>query len=240
MMARIVWIAVLIVVAGVTAQLQIDRQSALEPEQGEWVAAPFRAYSQEGVARTALQGGDPALALAEAQRLVERRPIPAEHLTALALAYFKSGDNAAASVAIQRAAQRGWRDPLAQEARARLALDAGDVPEATRRFTALMVLGTNNDALLNDLAAQIFAEPDSPGHETLVAIISETDRWGRLFLRRGPGVMPPDAFAKVIVTSTEQGASFDCGTFERAQRLLARRDADAGAVMATARSRHCR
>ena len=239
MIGRVIWIAALVVIGVITAQLQFDRQSARNPGMVDMVAVPFRGYSQPSITAAALLSDDPSYGLIEAQRLVQRRPLPAEHLTLLAQAYAKVGDLETASLAIQVAAQRGWRDPLPQEAIARLALLSGDVPEATRRFTALMVLGRDNDELLSDLAGEIFGEPLSPGIVTLADIISGTERWQKTFLRRGPRIMPPDAFAAVMQASSEQGAWIECAQLERAARSIRRQDLGASDAAETIANLPC-
>jgi len=240
MIARIIWLAGLACAAAITAQLQLDRQSLRDRETAALVAAPFRANAQFDVARKALYGDDPQLALAEARRLIHRRPMPAEHLTLLAQAYAKAGDARMATLAIEAAALRGWRDPLAQEAMARLALNAGNLPEATRRFTALMVSNEADDRLLSELAAPLFADPESPSFDTFGEIIAGTDRWPSLFLRRGPDVLPPSAFAKIILDATDRGVVFDCDRLGRSQQVITQRDGQAGATIATAMPAHCR
>lgn len=239
MIARIIWIAALVVIGALTAQLQLDRQSAREAEAAQWVAQPFRAYSQAILTEQHINGDDPARALIEAQRLVERRPMPAEHLTALTKAYIKNGDATAATLSIQSAAQRGWREPLAQETMARLALANDDLAEASRRFVALLVLGDGNEALLSDLAGQIFAEPDSPGLAPVVEVIGDADRWQKLFLRRGPTVMPPDAFAAILQASSEEGARFECALIEQAAKKLRRANPSASEAADTVASLPC-
>jgi hypothetical protein len=57
----------------------------------------------------------------------------------LAVAQAKAGNAEAAGLAIQIAGQRGWREPVAQEAVLRLALGAGNKPEAARRYAALFL-----------------------------------------------------------------------------------------------------
>ena len=205
MIARLVWIVGLVLVAVIAAQLQFDRQVLRDADAAEWVTRPFRGNAQEQIVLEALRGNDPALDLDETRALVQRRPVPAKNLTLLAQAYLKAGEGNAAALAVQIGAQRGWREPIAQKAMARLALNAGDLPEATRRFVALMLLGKQNDTLLSESSEGVFADEDSPGYETLSAIIAETDRWPQLFLRPGPTVMTPRAFAKVLLDTTERG-----------------------------------
>lgn len=238
MIARALWIAVVAVLGLIIAQLQLDRQVARDPSVAPWVAAPFRGNAQFLVAIDALAREDYGKALSESRKLTLRRPIPAENLTVLANALYRTGDEELASIAIQTAAQRGWREPLAQEVRLRLALEVGDLTEAGTRYVALLLNPASSDDLLRTLGDEVLAEPGSEAETVLADLVSETDRWHAVFLRRGPQVMPPEAFARVVVTSMGRGAAFDCGTLERVALGLLRRNAEAGqSLQAAARPR---
>lgn len=237
MIGRIVWLGCLSAFAILVTFLQLDRQSAANPALATIVPEPLRAYAQTAIAGTAAEGDDAALALAEAQRLVRRRPIPAEHLTLLAIAQSKAGSAEQASLTIQFAGQRGWRDPLAQEAVLRLALAAGDEPEAARRYAALFLRASTPDDLLRELAPAVLGKADGAGRRTLVDIISSTDRWNEGFLRRGVQVMPPAAFAGIAVASIGRGTQFDCNVLAQVLKVLKQRDtAAAERLQAAARS----
>lgn len=88
---------------------------------------------------------DPAVALATARELVRRRPIPAEHLSLLAIAEERSGHREQSVLLIQLAARRGWRDSLAQQAMFEIALAAGDADEAAKRLVAIVLLQSGDD-----------------------------------------------------------------------------------------------
>lgn len=225
MIGRIVWLTSLSALALLITFLQLDRQSAANPALANMVPGPLRGYAQTAIAGTATEGDDAALALAETQRLVRRRPVPGEHLTLLAIAQAKAGAAEQASLTIQFAGQRGWREPLAQEAVLRLALAAGDKPEAARRFAALFLRASTSDELLRELAPAVLGEADGAGRHTLVDIISTTDRWNGAFLRRGVQVMPPAAFAEIAGASMERGTQFDCNVLAQVLKALKQRDA---------------
>ena len=76
---------------------------------------PFRSFAQETTALLALTAGDSAAARDEAQRLVRRRPMPAEHLFALGLAEMRSGHPQAfvSSRSGSRVLPRGFHTRLA-------------------------------------------------------------------------------------------------------------------------------
>lgn len=233
MIGRIVWYAVLVAIALVTAGLQIDKQSETAGQLAPLVPGPLRNYAQARLAKQALAGEDPARAVAEAELLVRRRPIPAEYLSVLAASQAKSGQVETAARTIQIAGQRGWRDPLAQEAVLRLALAAGDKPEAARRYAALFLRNKTPDALLQDLGPAVLAEPGGLGQQTIIAIIAGGDRWHSTFLRRGARVMPPAVFAQIVAGSIDRGVKFDCAVLLQAHRSIQSSNASAAEIMAS-------
>lgn len=239
MIARLAWAGALLVLATLTAFLQLDRQSDATPSLAPLVPEPFRGYAQAQLAAMAAEGPDAELALAEAQRLVRRRPVPAEHLTLLAVAQAKANRTDEAGVTIQIAAQRGWREPVAQEAVLRLALDAGDKPEAARRYAALFLHPTTSNDLLRELAPTVLGEPGGEGQRTLVDILSGTDRWNSAFLRRGAQVIPASAFADIATASMKRGLRFDCGVLALAIKDTAQRDQAAADRLKSGASGSC-
>jgi hypothetical protein len=239
MMARILWLVLLAALAGVTTMLQLDRQTDATPSLAPLVPQPLRSYAQTKIAATAAQSEDSAAALDEARRLVQRRPIPAEHLTLLAIAQAKAGMSESAGLTIQVAAKRGWRDPVAQEAVLRLALAAGDQPEAARRYTALFLRSATPNTLLQEVGPEVLAKTGGPGQRTMVDIISGTDRWHDAFLRRGAQVMPPAAFADITLASMARGVRFNCGVLEQSVKGLRPKDAAAAQRIAVASDSQC-
>jgi hypothetical protein len=240
MIGRFVWFAVIIAAALGTAVLQIDKQSERSPALARLVPAPLRNFAQTEIAHRALAGEDAAAALAEAERLVQRRPLPSEYLTLLAGAQVKAGRAEQAAQTIQIAGQRGWRDPMAQHAVLRIALAAGDTSEAARRYAALFLRNTTPNSLLLELGPAVLGEPDGAGQQTMVAIVVGAERWHAQFLRRGPDVMPPEAFAAITAQSLERGVNFDCGRLAQSIGLLRARDADAAERLAASVSaKHC-
>lgn len=224
MITRILWLAALAAVALVTGAVQLDRQARVTPQLSVSVPEPFRAFSQAHIVSAAMRSENRARALEEAQLLVKRRPIPAEHLRVLATAQFGAGEIEAGSRTIQIAAKRGWRDPLAQEAMLRLALAAGDRPEAARRFAALFLNNETDPALLSELAPRVFGGPGEDASDALIQIVAGGERWLGFFLNRGPRVLPPETFLDVVLESRELGAEFKCKGIRRARSILERRD----------------
>lgn len=239
MIARIIWIVCLLAIAAVTTALQIDIQSQATPALAPLVPAPFRDFAQTQITVDAIKAGKPQTALAEAQRLVRRRPVPAEFLTLLAAAQIKAGQAEKAGLTIQVAGQRGWREPLAQEAVLRLALAAGDKAEAARRYGALLRREATPDALLTQLGPEVLGEPGGVGRQSLTDIIVGAERWHIVFLERGPRVMPPDAFSEIAAAAIERGVMFDCDPLRSAVEGVRQRDAAAAQRLAAAAKQAC-
>ncbi|MEM7780734.1 MAG: hypothetical protein AAF697_10120 [Pseudomonadota bacterium] len=239
MISRILWCGMLSMIALVCYGVQLDRQTEKEPALAPTVPEIARSSAQRVIAAYALDGDDPAAALKEAERLVRRRPLPAEHLRILAQAQFMAGDTEQSALTIQYAAQRGWRDGLAQESMLRLAADAGDDAEAARRYTALFLRRSTQEALLEEFGQIVLAEPGGEGRQTLITIVGGAERWHNQFLRRGPRVLPPDAFVEIVSATAEQGADFDCAVLREAQPAIVSRDAQAGQRLAQVIDQNC-
>lgn len=229
MIGAIVWRAALLALALVAIGVHLDRAVLRTPILAQSVPEAFRGSAQPRVAQNAFASGDATLALAEAERLVQRRPLPAEHLRFLAQAQFAAGETDQSVLTIQYAAQRGWRDPLAQESLLRLALDAGDGDEAARRFTALFLRRDTEDALLTELAPAVLGEPQGEGRKTFVAIFAGAKRWQSRFLSRGARVISPDVFADIMVAASDQGARFECASLRQLASQIKAGNAQAGA-----------
>lgn len=239
-MARIAWYGLLAIAALVTAGLQLDKQAESTPAVVPFVPEPFRSFAQARIAEEAYREEDMARALAEARKLIARRPVPAEHMSLLAMAQVRAGKIEEGSRSMQLAAQRGWRDVLAQDAMVRIALDLEDKPEAARRYTALLVQDRTPDEWLLELGPRVFGQAQDEARATLVEIIAGSARWGNAFLRRGARVMPPRVFRDVVARSIEQGVGFDCSALAGAVRVLSRRDEAAAAALAAKAPPGCR
>ncbi len=239
MISGIIWRVVLVVIAVVTIGLQFDRQTRRSAAIAENVPELFRSAAQFPVAARALAGDDPAFALAEAERLIERRPLPAEHLRILAQAQFAAGQVEESSLSIQYAAQRGWRDPLAQESMLRLALAAGNAPEAARRYAALFLRRDTEDALLEELGPAVLDEAGGEGRQTLITIVGGGERWHSQFLGRGARVMPTAAFAEIITATTANGTQYDCRLLEQTERAVRARDEAAADTLSVILEAQC-
>lgn len=239
MIGRVLWFAVLLTIAGLTTVLQFDRQSERSPELAPLVPAPLRGYAQTRLAVTAIAGKNAPAALAAAQELVRRRPVPAEHLTLLAAAQAQAGMTEQAEFSIQIGAQRGWRDPVAQETVLRLSLAAGDKAEAARRYAALFRREATPDALLTAIGPQVFGAEGDVSRDTFALIIARASRWQDHFLQRGLLVMPPEAFGEIVGLAIARGAQFNCAPLRTAIEGLRQRDAAATERLAAPAARRC-
>lgn len=228
MIGAVLWRVALLAVAGLAIFVQLDRQSERYAPLASNVPDILRGSSQAIVAANAVSGDDAALGLAEARQLVLRRPLPAENLRLLAQAQVAAGLEEEGSLTVQYAAQRGWRDPLAQEAMLRLAIAAGDRGEAARRYTALFLRRDTSDALLVELGGPIFAGSASEGRDALINIVSGADRWQRQFLRRGARVIPAEAFEEIVRGAAARGTQFDCTELATSARVVSSSDTSAG------------
>ncbi|ANY19406.1 hypothetical protein A6F68_00880 [Tsuneonella dongtanensis] len=144
-MIRATWIALMVLLAGVAVCAQIDRATVNDPALAVLVPGPFRAFAQAPLAAAALVGTDGDAAIKEAQVLVRRRPVPAEHLFLLSMANLTSGDPQGFAKAFELSTRRGWRARPVQATAARAALDTGDVEAAANRIAALWALGPDDE-----------------------------------------------------------------------------------------------
>lgn len=239
MIAGTVWRAALLVVAIAVIGLQFDRQTRRTPELATSVPEVIRSSAQSRVAAFAVAGSDPEYALAQAELLIRRRPLPAEHLRILAQAQFAVGKLDESALTIQYAAQRGWRDPLAQQAMLQLALNAGDDAEAARRYLALFLRRDTDDALLQELGLQVLGDPSGEGRKAFVRVLSGGVRWQNIFFGRGMRVIPVAAFADILVEAIESGTRFDCVPLRNVSERLIGRDEVDGQKVAEAVRQNC-
>jgi hypothetical protein len=165
--------------------------------------------------------------------------MPARNLVLLAAGQARAGKAEQSAQTIQIAAQRGWREPLAQEAMLRLALAAGDKPEAARRYIALFLRSKTPNSLLIDLGPAVLGEGSSEGRAAMAAILAGAERWRSTFLQRGAQVIPPSAFSAIMVDSLERGVTFDCAMLGRSIKQVSQRDAAAATPIAAAAARQC-
>lgn len=212
-MKQAVWIIVLVCIGAVTGAMQLDRQSRYSPEWAERVPEPARYFAQAHLAAEALQAQDTDAGADLAEALLSRRPIPAENVRLYAQAQIQSGKPEAGLIGLQVAAQRGWRDPVTQEAMARIAWAAGDGAASANRLAALYARETNN-AVLSELAEEVLSSPD--GREQMATLLAGPARWEARFVRQARHHTSPETFNAVLLLADEKGARFSCGPLKLA------------------------
>jgi hypothetical protein len=217
---RWVWRIALALVAIVAMGAQLDRASYLRPELAIVVPGPFRSFAQPTVALLALATGHSATAAKETQRLVRRRPIPAEHLFALAMADARNGRPLGFAAAFRAASTRGWRFPPLQVAAAQSALATGDVKAAANRVAALWAEDPAN-ASVAPLTTALLEAPGGP--EAFAVPLAQTHVWSANFVARAAGFASPANALRAVVAARQAGARFDCAALERLNQTLTSR-----------------
>lgn len=218
---RLVWGVVLAVIAVLAIPVQLDREARRTTWLASWVPVPFRGFAAEVLVRNEAGSGDGNAVLRDAAELLERRPVPASHLSYLAQAEFRTGNQELGAQAVYLAAQREWRDALAQQTIAQVALANGEPKIAAQRLYALWAITEGNsddDPRLNELTQAVLAEPEAQvefGREIGGAV-----RWNRRFFMWGEEVLPQEAFVTTIANAQAAHASFDCGRLGDYARAL--------------------
>ncbi|MCK9541353.1 MAG: hypothetical protein M0R03_04900 [Novosphingobium sp.] len=220
MIARMLWIALLIAVAAVAVAVHLDRQSRVDPFLAKHVPAPFRYFAQGQVAVEAIDSGDAASMLEEGRRLVRRRPLPAGNLLLLAIAQEQAGHHADAARSMQAAARRGWRIPEVQHAGLLNAVAAGAMDEAGYRLAALWAL--SDDAGLRDtLTRTVLADPAAA--EAFGGILGGSPGWRNRFLARYSAADAPPRLVEAVAAANRAGTDFDCAALSALARSFALR-----------------
>ena len=227
-MIRHAWTGLMIVLALFAGGAQLDRQSRRTPILAPLVPPMFRNYAQSQEVYNTVRSAEPSKALAEARLLVQRRPIPSEHLSLLAIAMVRNGDNGKAFLLVQKAAQRGWRDSLAQQAMLKIAMDVGDMAEASRRLAALWGIDETQMPLA-EATAKVLASAE--GRKAMASTMSADGRWISAFLARSSAVKPQH-LAETLAMAAAQGARLDCSQLQRIESAYMRQklDTEAGLV----------
>lgn len=211
MIARLAWGGLFALLAVVTVLAQLDRASRFEPGLAPLVPEAFRGFATRHLAAAALLARDAEGAEAQARALVRARPLPAEHLTLLAQSATLAGDETQALAALEEATTRGWRDPLAQQAAAEAALQAGEAGAAAQRIAALLATGALPDQTGAQLA-RLLAEP--AGRRAFAALLAGPGRWQRNFPAFAAPVTAPADLAETLALAQAAGAGLPCARLE--------------------------
>ena len=221
-MKQTIWVLSLLLIAAVTAALQLDRQSRYAPEWAKHVPEPARYFAQAHLTVEALQEEDAGAAIAAADTLLARRPIPAENMRLYAQAQLKQGNAEQGLRGLQLAAQRGWREPVTQEAMARIAWAAGNPADAANRLAALYAREADS-IVLGDLAEEVLSNP--AGRVQMATLLAGGARWESRFVRLARRDTSYPTYNAVLLAAHEKGARFTCAPLREAARRQAR---DAG------------
>ncbi len=218
-MKQALWLTALLLVAIVTAAMQLDRQSRYDPDWANIVPEPARYFAQAHVTVEALEEGDTRAALEAAETLLERRPVPAETMRLYAQTQLQAEETETGLVALQIAAQRGWRDPVTQEAMAQIAWSAGDAAASANRLAALYARESDTE-VLQTLAQQVLSDP--AGREQMAVLLAGPARWEARFIRQARHHMSAETFNAILLNADAKGADFTCGPLRDAARRQAR------------------
>lgn len=231
-MIRYAWFSLLLVLALIAAGAQLDRQSRRDATLAPLVPTPFRSFALERLTISTVRVAAPADAIRAARLLVERRPVPSEHLSLLAIAEARNGNTAGAGVLVQKAAQRGWRDSIAQKAMLSIAFSAGDMTEATHRLAALWAMREDQRRLI-DTTNQLLATP--AGQAAMADALTTDGRWKKAFLSAGAELQAL-RFAETVALAATKGARLDCRILQRVEAAYSGKRLDReAALIATAR-----
>lgn len=221
-MIRALWLTFVGALCFVALGAQLDRASRRQSSLAPFVPAIFRNFAQETVSLAQVRSAEPDQALQDARLLLSRSPLPAEHLTLLAIAEERKGNREISSRLIQQAAQRGWRDAIAQQAMFDIALSAGDPVEASHRFAAIWAL-RDNEAPLLDMRNRLLAARG--GKEALAGTLAAGGSWTRYYLRSVTADLDPLAVESTIL-AIQKGASLECAILGQMRTALAKRNRD--------------
>ncbi|KLE31419.1 hypothetical protein AAW01_07430 [Aurantiacibacter gangjinensis] len=205
---------------------QLDRASRSEPHLASTIPDAFAANASGLRVEQAVLAGETEAALAAARQQIRLRPIPAESLSMLAVAANLSGDSDMALAALEEAARRGWRDPLAQLAAGEGALQSGDVEAAAGRVAALLATGDLQPQAL-DLFGRLVRTPD--GRRAMAERYAAAGHWQVNSIPLAAAAVTPDLFADVMQQALELDADLPCGQL-RALAEQYRRDGEEAAA----------
>jgi len=222
MIARLLWIAVLLGLAVVATYAQIDRSSRFNPALAPLVEEPFRGFAAARLTQQAIAAQDPA-ASGLARELVRIRPLPAENLTLLSQARLLAGAVEGGLAALEEAGKRGWREPVAQQAMAQAALLSDNPDAASLRIAALLATGAVQREVTSPMVQQLAQSAE--GRAAFARRLAEQGHWQKNFLAIGPGLMAPTEYVDLVARARTLNAELDCGSLDRAAKTLENRGA---------------
>ena len=211
-------IAAFVAVGGLIAVAQLDRATDKRPGLAAYVPEGLGGYA-DGYLATANAVTNPQLALPAAESAIRHRPIPANHLSAYALAQAELGNQSLAAAALSLAATRGWRDQYTQITVLGSAIAAGRLDVAVQRLEAL--IRTRRDTGV--MVAATKAVLDAPGGaEALAGPLANSEMMREQLvplLRRYPAVSSKLA-QSFSLAEANRAALIPCGDVSDFVRLL--------------------
>jgi len=232
---RYAWISLMVLLALLAGGAQLDRQARRDPALAPLVPTPFRSFALERLTIATVRVAEPADAIRTARLLVERRPVPSEHLSLLAIAEARNGNTADAAILVQRAAQRGWRDSIAQRAMLNIAFNAGDLTEAAHRLAALWAMREDQELLVST-TNQLLKTP--AGRAAMADALATNGRWAKAFVSAGAELQAGN-FAETIALSATKGARLNCGILQRIEAAYGRQKLDREMALIASARQNC-
>lgn len=209
MIGRIVFLALLALIAALATVAQFDRASRYHRELALLVPDALAATSSELATRLAVASGEPELAQQKAALLVRHRPLPAENLSLLSVAKAMEGDSTGSLAALELASQRGWRDAPAQSATARAALQIGRYDIAAQRLAALILTGKMPDFVAEQMPVLLSRRE---GRAAFAGVLADGGKRFGVWLRRDASALDAAQMREVIALALTDGAAIDCAT----------------------------
>lgn len=208
LLAHLPWVGGAVALAFIATGLQLDREARKTPSVARFVPEPFRAFAEAERTSAALASENNAMALEAGRQLLERMPVPAEHLSLYARAALANKDTASAEQAVLLAAPRGWRDPFVQNILVRGALAGGEVQIAADRAAAMLAAQNGSDGFDRPLLTEILARPDL--REAFGRRLATMPLLPERFANVGPMVLPPMQYADTMAYMFTAGGKVDC------------------------------
>ncbi|MEL7691462.1 hypothetical protein [Citromicrobium bathyomarinum] len=210
-------ITILFFAAVVCLGLQLDFATQARPALSPWIPEIFRAHAYQPLTLKDLRNKNTEKARVHARFLIERRPIPAESLTLLAVASLDA-EPAIASRALLASATRGWREPLVQSAVINAALADKDWRVLSERLDALQRTG-KIDAIPTNVWNTLLSHDE--GRRALADRLAQDPVWMSRFLNMAGRQISANIFAATISEIHSQRGTIDCHELSRtATRLI--------------------
>lgn len=206
--------------AFVTSAVQLDFATRTRQDLVPFVPKLFRSFSQNYMVLAAANSENAGEALKVAKELVRRRPMPAESLSLYAVIAGMHQNLTLSSKALTLAAERGWRDPLAQRATLISAVASKNWTAAAQRLDALERTGQSGPEEQQQLAK---IAGNEQGRAALANRLVSRRNWMNRFLGQGASALNPTDFSDIVRRVVSQNPEIDCATLSRAATTLAAR-----------------